>query len=130
MKKKKTISFKILLYFSLCFFILLCFYLIATVAAMRNALTEQQMNNLTNILYTNSNYLNLYSKEINTSLINISEILGLIEEKAQLMEILASFKEEHSEQILNIIHVTDKDNIFADRTHLLEIVNKDIYRIV
>lgn len=78
MKKKKTISFKILLYFSLCFFILLCFYLIATVAAMRNALTEQQMNNLTNILYTNSNYLNLYSKEINTSLINISEILGLI----------------------------------------------------
>ena len=127
MKKKKTISFKILLYFSLCFFILLCFYLIATVAAMRNALTEQQMNNLTNILYTNSNYLNLYSKEINTSLINISEILGLIEEEAQLMEILASFKEEHSEQILNIIHVTDKDNIFADRTHLLEIVNKGIY---
>ena len=127
MTKKKTISVKIILYFSLCFFILLCFYLIATVAAMRNTLTAQQMNNLTNILYTNSNYLNLYSKEINTSLINISKILSLIEEKEQLKEILSSFKEEHSEQILNIVYVINKDKIFADRTHLLEIVNKEKY---
>lgn len=129
MKKHTTsISKQIIICFYLCFALLLAFWIFSTRSAMKNTLKEQKMADLSQILKTSSEYLELYEKEINANVINLSNIFSLLDDENQLRSILYSFKNEHSEQILNAILVGEQTIMFSDRTHLMEIIDDTVYR--
>lgn len=119
---------RVIISFYLCFALLLAFWLVYTRSTMQNTLKEQKMADLSQILKTSSQYLELYEKEINANVINLSNVITLLRDEEQVMSLLYSFKQEHAEQILNTILVEDQTIIFSDRTHLMEIVDDSIYR--
>lgn len=119
---------RVIVSFYLCFALLLAFWLVYTRSTMQNTLKEQKMADLSQILKTSSQYLELYEKEINANVINLSNVITLLRDEEQVMSLLYSFKQEHAEQILNTILVEDQTIIFSDRTHLMEIVDDSIYR--
>ncbi len=129
MKRHTTsISKQIIICFYLCFALLLAFWIFSTRSTMKNTLKEQKMADLSQILKTSSEYLELYEKEINANVINLSNIFSLIDDEKQLRSILYSFKNEHSEQILNAILVGKQTIMVSDRTHLMEIIDDTVYR--
>ena len=119
---------QIVICFYLCFALLLAFWLFSTRGAIKNTLKEQKMADLSQILKTSSEYLELYEKEINANVINLSNICTLLGDEKQIMTLLYSFKKEHSKQILNAILVEDQSIMFSDRTHLMEIVDDEVYQ--
>lgn len=129
MKRHTTsISKQIIICFYLCFALLLAFWIFSTRSAMQKTLKEQKKADLSQILKTSSQYLELYEKEINANVVNLSNIFSLIDDEKQLRSILYSFKNEHSEQILNAILVGEQTIMFSDRTHLMEIIDDTVYR--
>lgn len=127
-KHSTSILKKIVICFYVCFALLLAFWLLSTRRAMANTLKEQKMADLSQILKTSSEYLELYEKEINANVIGLSNIFTLLGDEKQIMTLLYSFKKEHAEQILNAILVQDQSIMYSDRTHLMEIVDDKVYR--
>ena len=124
---KNSITKNIIIYFSICISTFIFIWLFSTTKSMERILIKEKTSDLASIQYSNINFLNLYAKEMNTSLINLSNILSLTIDDNLLLDIISSYKHEYSSEILNVIYINN-GQIYSDRPHLLEIINTDIYK--
>lgn len=118
---------KILLTLLVLFVISLFVWTVTEYSLMRNTLMQQKIIDLDQMLLTSSDYLGLYGQNISRSTLSLAGVIGILDTEESIKSVLVSFRDEFSSQYQNVVYVKAPDEIYSNKTHLLEIINTDIY---
>ena len=118
---------KILLTLIVLFVISLFVWTVTEYSLMRNTLMQQKISDLDQMLLTSSDYLGLYGQNISRSTLSLAGVIGILDTEESIKSVLVSFRDEFSSQYQNVVYVKAPDEIYSNKTHLLEIINTDIY---